>query len=55
MSDQVKLTPATIKAACKEMLSHQSIVDSFTLKYKQVCEVKKSEKKIVYVPLCDTW
>jgi hypothetical protein len=53
MSEQIKITPASIKAACKEMLSHQSIVGSFTLKNKQVCEVKKSDKKTAYVPLCD--
>lgn len=53
MSDHIKITPASIKAACKEMLSHRSLVESFTLKYKQVCEVKKSDKAKVYVPLCD--
>lgn len=53
MSVQPKLTPKSIREACKEVLLANSIGEHFTLKNQKVCLVKKKGDETVYTTLCD--
>lgn len=53
MTEQANVTPTSIRTACKSLLTEDPIAGSFTLKKKQVCQIKALEKNAKYIPICD--
>lgn len=53
MTAQAKVTAASIRKACEQVLSNNSVVASYTLKHKQVCLRKVEGDKVRFDPLCD--
>lgn len=53
MSEQVKVTPASIRKSCRKLLTDDSVAGSFTLKSKRVCQIKQKDNKTHIIPICD--
>lgn len=53
MSNATNVSKSTIHSACQDVISKGPFADAYTLKGGAICEIKKGEKKPLYIPICD--